>query len=1650
MDVDGDGRDDLLTALHRDPGIYEPYTTFADEIGNPYDDDGGGIPDPDPDPTPEQCPGDPREPEMLTPGYVWHLHRNIGGGFEQSGSTTYAPFSLAPVGNEGSQMGHGTRSAGRSAIRDMDGDGALDLVYTPDARSGTWVVKPYNSRGGFGPEQTWVLPGQLDLVVPSDSETDAFQSIPRRTMTTLGLADVNGDGLPDLVVAPQPLDSSSGAIPTAANQSLVAYPNYGAGFSSEPVPLGTPFAAIDWSVSNGQFRYSDFLRLDVDGDGLVDFLDLSASPPRYFPNAGDLFLAPRSLPTIWSLGQRQLRIVGGEADPQTPASYLWELWSEIADGDGDGLQDLIGISGSSRTILGLAGQNAPPHRLTKVDLGTGASIRFDYRPVTDPEVVVREGGLRSHLPSKFWVVESVTYDQEDARSGPPSVTSYAYANPVYRAEDGDSREAPRFLGFERVTTFEPRGARVERSYRYAPRPTRDARGRLASETTYDGDVPVTHREVDPWAVEPVFGHLATFTHKTAERTFHCARGDSLERCASRSDAALSVEHSYEAWPSEDAPRLYLGVSRVERGSTTGGVMNRVRTERFDVDYTAERTLVTSIYEELGDAFFDASGAAQRKLRTATLRETEYDSRGLVIARHEWINSGRTATTELQYDAAGNPIRMRKPSQVKKGGAFSEIIYGPHALYPSRSVNELGHAVETRYDVGTGRLLEKAGPNPGQYEAFAVDGFGRVLEQTVAIGDSGTPARDYTVMLMQYHDLSRPRRVVEEKRIDLEGSRWTRTEKLYDGRGRLVEEHDALGGFTIYTYDAGGTLASVEVPDPSRRSGSVLYRYERDDLGRTLGFERPDGWGLEFEYDALTTVRTEVTGDGSGGARTLHRDVFGRLVGVSEIGGQQPAETYYSYDGADRIAEIFDADGNTTWIDHDWAGRRQAIERAGRVHQYEYDWNGNLVAEISPVPEGAAVEEYTTTLAYDDLDRLVRRDPAHRGMSLARMNELGIGPVLYHYDGQAGPVELAIGRLSQVSLPFGAVSYAHDTRGLPVSEELALVSMAGLPVVAAEAITRRYNALGLPEMEVAGGDAIVRRYDQRGQAESIFWNQGLGLHRLVEYQRSAAGLVTGELLGFDQERSYGYDVLGRPVGDEIGSRGALAVWRAYEYSDAGDLTEVRGATGSLSAAARFGYDGLHRVLWAEGPASYAGAFAYSPAGNVRSAQVGWPGSAHSRSVDYQYGAVDPQAVDALIQNGSVWASFAYDPAGNMVARRTPEGSLSLTWDGEDQIREAVASDRRGGSGKNTAKNAKSPKAEREIYYYDHEGRRLLAIGADSARLWFGPVETHFDSKGAVTRRYTHVTDGGGVVARIENGTTLEYHYTDALQNLMLVLDAAGNSSAAFLYGAFGEVVHEEGAETHRRQFNGKENDVATGLRYYGARYYDPIALRWNSADPLYEFVPDLGLEEPQRMNRYSFSLNNPLRYYDPDGRDADDDGGTCQIESEDQCAPDADEEAPMSEQETAETAEETETTEVTAGDVVGTLGMMLDYAEKAIEASGGEVPPIVTKLATHVGPMGEVLLLDDIRQDMNKDLSGEQVQRYVDFFVGAGADYVIATGDPVSKGAAAVLKGTYGTTRAFDEKIGLSDAVAEGAWRATEAVSSAANYVYEGVAGWFSD
>jgi RHS repeat-associated protein len=66
---------------------------------------------------------------------------------------------------------------------------------------------------------------------------------------------------------------------------------------------------------------------------------------------------------------------------------------------------------------------------------------------------------------------------------------------------------------------------------------------------------------------------------------------------------------------------------------------------------------------------------------------------------------------------------------------------------------------------------------------------------------------------------------------------------------------------------------------------------------------------------------------------------------------------------------------------------------------------------------------------------------------------------------------------------------------------------------------------------------------------------------------------------------------------------------------------------------------------------------------------------------------------------------------------------------------------------------------------------------------------------------------------------------------------------------------------RQKFTAKERDNETGLDYSINRYYSSAQGRFSSVDPT---LMSIDPANPQTLNRYTYALNNPLAFVDPDG------------------------------------------------------------------------------------------------------------------------------------------------------------------------------------------
>ncbi|MDP9654783.1 UNVERIFIED_ORG: insecticidal toxin complex protein TccC [Pseudomonas putida] len=108
--------------------------------------------------------------------------------------------------------------------------------------------------------------------------------------------------------------------------------------------------------------------------------------------------------------------------------------------------------------------------------------------------------------------------------------------------------------------------------------------------------------------------------------------------------------------------------------------------------------------------------------------------------------------------------------------------------------------------------------------------------------------------------------------------------------------------------------------------------------------------------------------------------------------------------------------------------------------------------------------------------------------------------------------------------------------------------------------------------------------------------------------------------------------------------------------------------------------------------------------------------------------------------------------------------------------------------------------------------------------------------------------------------LSYSLSDHLGSSLLELDERGAVLSDEGYLPFGGrawwVAHDGAKAAYKtRGYSGKERD-ATGLYYYGYRYYAEWQQRWINPDPA---------GEVDGLNLYCFVGNSPLRYADGDGR-----------------------------------------------------------------------------------------------------------------------------------------------------------------------------------------
>jgi RHS repeat-associated protein len=142
-------------------------------------------------------------------------------------------------------------------------------------------------------------------------------------------------------------------------------------------------------------------------------------------------------------------------------------------------------------------------------------------------------------------------------------------------------------------------------------------------------------------------------------------------------------------------------------------------------------------------------------------------------------------------------------------------------------------------------------------------------------------------------------------------------------------------------------------------------------------------------------------------------------------------------------------------------------------------------------------------------------------------------------------------------------------------------------------------------------------------------------------------------------------------------------------------------------------------------------------------------------------------------------------------------------------------------------------------------------------------------GTSSTRTAYIYLGGKQIAETVIGGATQYVHTDALGSPVAHTNAVGaelNRTKFEPYGLTaagtkpGAAMAGFATTGSAIGFSGHVNDPETDLVYMQQRYYDPVAGRFLSVDPV-----ATDANAGRSFNRYTYAKNNPYIYVDPDGR-----------------------------------------------------------------------------------------------------------------------------------------------------------------------------------------
>lgn len=913
-------------------------------------------------------------------------------------------------------------------VADLNGNGLPDVLRSG---AGGWTCFENLGSGRWAPAQTVPRPPAAPL--------------DRRGVA---LADISGDGLPDLLYA--------------TRRRILVWPGQGGGRFGEPWPLEN-------APDLGAYFDPESIRwIDMTGSGRADMVHAAAGRVTVYPNLAGVALGA----AIGPLGVRQSS--RGHVEP--------------ADLLGTGTRGLLfsdetGRSGAWRFLQFLA---APPDLLETIDNGLGRHTELVYS--TSAAAWLRDANAGTpwdtSMPMSQRVIVQIHH--RDDVTGSHVATEYQYRDGVYDGverefrgfslvdeieRDSDGQAGPRLTRTQVRRWYHTGGDEVFRSRFHPlavgglddevpdlPWARRSLRGRLRREEVFalDGDpVPFSVREIG-YRVFPVaregggprysYAPLATVDRMTmTERSrehrivetktiydLHSGRGYGLSTKTVRSArgraiAGGSAHQRQQAQPLEVVVETSyrnrdLGSPHSDSGAVPAYLVGKPgKVERYGIVNGRRSLLSQDCYYYDGEPFqglgYPGSGKPEGVTRgrlsarlslafTNALLAVVYPSasgaKAAFAARGGYLRVGDSYYVQLDrrhYDERGMVIAALDPL----GHQTSFEYDSDFGLFPVARIDTAGNPTALTRGRLPFQLARVTDPN-GNVTSFRYNALGLLASRAdqgkhVAGSWQGDPP-EHPTRSYRYGFTSTPVVVTTGHRLT-RGGQLAYRRRFIDGFSRPIQErHDAepdpVDGRARFrvsgrqVFDHRGRLVRQYGPYFSDRAD---FEYEPRDAAFLAFAYDPIGRPVATQYPDGTTERTE--------AHPWMRTVYDRNDSLSRAAGG--SEIYAAY--ADRLA---DHAGTATRIYFDGFGREIAVEKDAGNGALQVERSVlNLRGEVIEAWDGRDLAHPTWRFSY-----------SFHGRRIASTHLTGAGQRHVLPDAAGNPIWTRDGRGVEVEREFG--------------------------------------------------------------------------------------------------------------------------------------------------------------------------------------------------------------------------------------------------------------------------------------------------------------------------------------------------------------------------------------------------------------------------------------------------------------------------------------------------------------------------------------------------------------------------------------------------------------------------------------------------------